>query len=155
MKGTTKEIRFPADLVAAIFFAILSVIALILMPTQISVGSSEVVNGRNFPQLLMGIILLCCAILIVKDVRKIIRKEPLEYTSIKLGTELRVLAILGIFLAFHIINLITDIFVIGAVVAAVGFLVFFRCKKKSYYAITVGVTVLIYVVFRFFLNVRF
>ena len=38
---------------------------------------------------------------------------------------------------------------------AVAFLMFFRCKKKSYYAITVTAAVLIWVVFRFVLNVDF
>ena len=50
---------------------------------------------------------------------------------------------------------VTDLFVIGALFCAVAFLVFFRCKKKSYYAITIGMAVAIWVVFRFVLNVSF
>ena len=36
-----------------------------------------------------------------------------------------------------------------------AFLVFFRCKKPLYYAITVSMAVLIWVVFHFVLNVSF
>ena len=39
--------------------------------------------------------------------------------------------------------------------SAHAFLLFFRCKKPLYYAITVSMAVLIWVVFHFVLNVSF
>ena len=44
---------------------------------------------------------------------------------------------------------------VGAVFCALAFLLFFRCKKPLYYAITVSMAVLIWGVFHFVLNVSF
>ena len=44
---------------------------------------------------------------------------------------------------------------VGSVFCAVAFLLFFRCKKPLYYAITLSMAVGIWVVFRFVLNVNF
>ena len=52
-------------------------------------------------------------------------------------------------------TMVTDLFVVGAVFCALAFLLFFRCKKPLYYAITVSMAVLIWVVFHFVLNVSF
>lgn len=150
-----KEIRFPVDLVASGVFAVFALVCLVLMETQIKVGENEVVNGRNFPQLLMGLILIGSALVAGKEIKKLICKEPLVYKTINLGVELKALAMLGIMLLFYFINTITGIFVIGACVSTVLFLLLFKCKNPKYYAITLGLTVLIYIAFRFGLSVRF
>ena len=63
----------------------------------------------------------------------------------------------GIFivLVFWLICSLTDLFVIGAIWCAIAFLLFFRCKKTSYYIITVAFAVGIWAAFRFILNVNF
>ena len=53
-------------------------------------------------------------------------------------------------IAFFIVAL--DFGEFGSILA---FLVYFRCKKRSYYAITIGMAVLIWAAFRFGLNVKF
>ena len=69
--------------------------------------------------------------------------------------EVKALVIMGILIVTYLLAKVTDLFVIGGLFCAVSFLVFFRCKKKSYYAITVSAAVLIWVVFRFVLSVNF
>ena len=69
--------------------------------------------------------------------------------------EVKALIIIAILIFTYLLARWTDLFVIGAVFCAVAFLVYFRCKKKLYYAITVGLAVLIWVAFRFVLNVPF
>ena len=49
----------------------------------------------------------------------------------------------------------TGLFVLGAVFCALAFLIYFRCKRKSYYAITLAAAVMIWAVFRFGLGVLF
>ena len=51
--------------------------------------------------------------------------------------------------------LATALFFIGAVFCCIGFLLYFRCRKKSYYALTITLAVIIWAVFRFVLNVDF
>ena len=67
----------------------------------------------------------------------------------------KALVIALILVVTYLLAEITDLFVVGAVFCALAFLLFFRCKKPLYYAITVSMAVLIWVVFHFVLNVSF
>ena len=69
--------------------------------------------------------------------------------------EFKALVLIAILIVTYLLAKVCDLFVIGGLFCAVSFLVFFRCKKKSYYAITVSAAILIWVVFRFVLNVNF
>ncbi len=150
-----KSFRIPIDFTAALVFALFAVGMLLLMPSQIKVGQNEVVNGRNFSQLLMVLILIGSVLICGQETQKIIKKKPIAYKTIDLGTELRALVIMGILFGFHLINVYTGLFVVGGCFSSMGFLLFFKCKKPLYYVITLGMTVGIWALFRYFLNVRF
>ena len=70
-------------------------------------------------------------------------------------TELKALVIFGILFVTYVLAKLTDLFAIGAVFCCVSFLLYFKCRKKSYYVITLVVAVAIWAVFRFVLNVDF
>lgn len=150
-----KQIRIPVDLTVGILFFVFAAVVLFIMPQQVAVSERDVVNGRAFPRLLMILMMVCCALLIGKEVVKIIKKQPLEYKTINLLVEIKALVILAILLVSYLLAKWADLFVVGAVFCAVAFLVYFRCKKPLYYVITVGLAVGIWAVFRFLLNVRF
>ena len=151
----TKEIRIPSDLTAGILFFAIGAVMLMVMPSQVTVSDSDVVNGRAFPNLLMLVMLVCCAALIIKEAVKLVRKQPIAWKTINLLVEVKALIILGILLVTFLLCKYTGLFVIGAVFCVLGFLVFFRCKKWSYYVITLALAVAIWCAFRFGLGVRF
>lgn len=155
MEKSTKEIRIPINLVTSILFIVLSVVALSLMESQVKISASDVINGRSFPTLLAWIAIGCAVALLIPEVKKLIRKEPLEYKVLNLGVECKALAIFGILVGFYLISSLTDLFVLGALFSTVCFMLYFKCKKRSYYIITIGVTLAIWIVFRFVLGVRF
>jgi 4-amino-4-deoxy-L-arabinose transferase-like glycosyltransferase len=99
--------------------------------------------------------LIACAALIGKELVKLARKQPITWKTVNLLVEVKALVILGILLGTYFLSKYTGMFVIGAVFCALGFLVFFRCKKWSYYAITLGLAVGIWCAFRFGLGVSF
>lgn len=150
-----KELRIPVDLTVGVVFFLVGLIVLLLMPSQVAISERDVVNGRAFPELLMTIMMICCAALVVKEVVKIVKKQPLEYKTVNLLVEVKALIILAILIVTYILCRVTDQFVVGAVFCALAFLIYFRCKKPLYYVITVGVAVGIWAAFRFLLNVRF
>lgn len=150
-----KQIRIPVDLTVGVVFFLVGLIVLLLMPSQVAISERDVVNGRAFPELLMWLMMICCAALVVKEIVKIVRKQPLEYKTVNLLVEVKALIILAILAVTYILCRVTDQFVVGAVFCALAFLVYFRCKKPLYYVITVGVAVGIWAAFRFLLNVRF
>ena len=99
--------------------------------------------------------LLCCAMLIGKELYKLATKQPLNWKVINIQVEAKALAILGILLGTYFLSKWTGLFVVGAVFCCLGFLLYFRCRKKSYYVITLVIAVAIWAAFRFVLGVEF
>ncbi|MBD5085165.1 MAG: tripartite tricarboxylate transporter TctB family protein [Clostridiales bacterium] len=150
-----KELRFPVDLVTGILFALFALIILWVMPDQVVISEKDVVNGRAFPTLLMAVMLLCCVMLVGKELYKLATKQPLTWKTINLLVEVKALIILAILAGTYFLSRLTGLFVIGGVFCCLGFLVYFRCRKPSYYIITVAFAVGIWAAFRFVLGVDF
>lgn len=150
-----KELRFPVDLVTGILFALFALVILWVMPDQVVVSEKDVVNGRAFPTLLMAVMLLCCVMLVGKELYKLATKQPLTWKAINLLVEVKALIILAILAGTYFLSKLTGLFVIGGVFCCLGFLVYFRCRKPSYYIITVALAVGIWAAFRFVLGVDF
>ena len=150
-----KQLRIPVDLTAGIVFFLFAVVILLVMPNQVVVSDKDAVDGRAFPTLLMWVMIICCAALILKELYKLATKRPLTWKVINLQVELKALAILAILVLFYVLCRLTDLFVVGAIVCVLGFLFYFRCKKPSYYVITLAIAVGIWAAFRFVLGVDF
>ena len=150
-----KQLRIPVDLTAGIVFFLFAVVILLVMPQQVAISEKDVVNGRAFPTLLMVVMMICCAALVVKELYKLATKQPLNWKVINLQTEIKALIILAILIISYLLARTTDLFVVGAIFCCLGFLVYFRCKKPSYYIITLTLAVVIWATFRFVLNVDF
>ena len=91
-----KEITVPTDLLGAALFLILAALILYLMPGQVPVSEADVVNGRQFPAMLMWLMIVCCVLLLIQNLIKLAKKEPLHTCTINLLTEVKALIILGI-----------------------------------------------------------
>lgn len=153
LKG--KEVTLPTDMIGAGLFMILAIVLLVIMPGQVPISDADVVNGRVFPTMLMVLMIICCGMLLAQNIIKMVKKEPLHTCTLNLLVEVKALIILAILLGTYFICKITDLFVVGAVFCCLGFLAYFRCRKKLYYGITIGLAVVIWVAFRFGLGVRF
>lgn len=150
-----KNISYPSNLTAGIVCALLGIIMLIAIPSQIEISEKDAVNGRVFPEMLMYLMLICSAVLIGKDVLKIMAKQPLEMKTINLYVEIKALVIILILIATYLISKYTELFVAGGIFCSLAFLVFFNCRKPLYYAITLTIAVTIWVAFKFGLGVNF
>ena len=149
------NITYPADLVTGILFFVVSVVVLLIMPEQVVVSEKELVNGRAFPTMLAYLMMAMSLLITGNELVKLVTKKPLAMKTVNALVEVKALTIIVILIVTYFLAKVTDLFVIGGLFCAVAFLMFFRCKKKSYYAITVTAAVLIWVVFRFVLNVDF
>jgi hypothetical protein len=150
-----KELRIPVDLTVGVLFFLFALAILYVLPQQVAISEKDTVNGRAFPTLLMVVMMICCAMLVGKEIYKLITKQPLNWKVINLQTELKALVILAILVVTYLLCRFTDLFVVGAIFCCLGFLVYFRCKKPSYYVITLTFAVAIWAAFRFVLNVDF
>lgn len=154
-KLAKKEITIPTDLAAAIVFLVAGIVLLLVIPSQVTVGKDEVVSGAAFPTYLCYIMIAGSVLVGAQNIIKMIRKEPVETKTINALVEVKALIIFGILVVFWLICSLTELSVLGALWCAVAFLLFFRCKKKGYYIITVAFAVGIWAAFRFILNVNF
>ena len=155
-KLSKKEMKLPIDIVTGIFFLLLGAVILLIMPKQVPVSDSDVINGQAFPTLLMAVMMICSGVVLAKELYNIfVNKMPPAMKNINLLVEVKALEILAILLLTYVICRVTDLFVVGAIFCSLAFLIYFRCRKLSYYAITLTVAVLIWIAFRFGLNVNF
>ena len=150
-----KEIRIPIDLVTGVLFFLFALGVLLVMPDQVAISEKDVVNGRAFPTLLMVVMMLCCAMLVAKELYKLATRQPLNWKVINVQVEMKALVILGILIGTWLLSKLTGLFVIGAIFCCLGFLLYFRCRKKSYYVIPLVLAVAIWAAFRFVLGVDF
>lgn len=155
-KLAQKEIKLPTELVTGIFFLLFGTVVLLIMPDQVPVSDTDVINGRAFPTLLMVVMIICSSLLLLKELYNVyVKKLPWTTKTVNLLIEVKALEILAILVLTYIICKVTDLFVIGSVFCCLAFLIYFRCRRKSFYAITLIAAVLIWVAFRFGLGVSF
>ena len=150
-----KELRIPVDLTVGVLFFLFALAILYVLPQQVAISEKDTVNGRAFPTLLMVVMMICCAMLVAKEIYKLITKQPLNWKVINLQTELKALVILAILVVSYLLCRYTDLFVVGAIFCCLGFLVYFRCRRPSCYVITLTLAVAIWAAFRFVLHVDF
>ena len=107
--------------------------------------------------ILISLLTVFCvsALLVGREAYNMVMHRPTKTKTLNLLVETKALVIVLILVVTYLLAEVTDLFVVGAVFCALAFLVFFRCKKPLYYAITVSMAVLIWVVFHFVLNVSF
>lgn len=154
-KMRAKEINFPVDLWSGIIMLGVGLFIYLTIPGQIEVSPKDPVNGRVFPQMITILMMICSAFLIIKECVKVFKGQPLETKKLNLLVEVKALIIFLILVVTFLICKYTDLFVIGAVFCAISFLIYFRSSKLSYYVITVALAVLIWVAFKYGLNVNF
>ena len=150
-----KNIEYPVDLICGILFLVIGIVLLLIMSRQVQISEKDVVNGRAFPTMLIWLMLAMSALLVGREAYNMVMHRPAKTKTLNLLVEVKALVIVLILVVTYLLAEVTDLFVVGAVFCAVAFLLFFRCKKPLYYAITVSMAVLIWVVFHFVLNVSF
>lgn len=146
---------YPSNLTAGLVTAIIAIIMLLVIPSQIEISEKDAVNGRVFPQLLMVLMLICSSWLILKDVYRLMIHRPLEMKTINLYTELKALMIILILVGTYLIDVCTDMFLLGSIFCVLAFLIYFNCRKWLYYLISLSLAVLIWLAFNFGLGVNF
>ena len=110
-----KEISIPTDLAGSILFFLLGAVLFFMLPSQVPISENDVINGRVFPKLLFSLMMICSAVLIIQNIIKISKKQPVQVSTFNLLTEVKALMILTILFITYFICRITDLFVLGAI----------------------------------------
>ena len=121
-----KEISIPTDLAGSILFFLLGAVLFFMLPSQVPISENDVINGRVFPKLLFSLMMICSAVLIIQNIIKISKKQPVQVSTFNLLTEVKALMILTILFITYFICRITDLFVLGAIFCSIAFLVYLK-----------------------------
>lgn len=97
-----KEVHIPTDLAGGILFFLFAIVILLVTPQQVTISEKDIINGRMFPRLLMIVMMVCCALLIGKELYKIARKLPITYKTVNLLVEIKALVILAILVLTYV-----------------------------------------------------
>ena len=73
-----KEISIPTDLSGSILFFLLGAVLFFMLPSQVPISENDVINGRVFPKLLFSLMMICSAVLIIQNIIKISKKQPVH-----------------------------------------------------------------------------
>lgn len=153
MKWEGRQIRFYPSLVGPVLFLLASIAGYALMPSQVKIQEGTATTARTFPSLMLTLILVCSVVLILQEVYKIVRKQPLEVVMLDVMTEIRALIIL-ILLVLYALMIPLLGFIVTSMLFAMSMLGFFRVKKWWYYLIVSLSALAIGLLFQVVLNVR-
>lgn len=153
LKLEKRKIIIPINIVGAILFIIVSIVLLILVPSQIKINTKAMVNARTFPVLMLRIMLVFSIILLIKDIIFLVKKKEIEKKEINLLVEVRFLILLAMLIVFLVMLYYTT-FIISSIVFGFLMLLFFRSKKIINYIIVFLAAILIGYLFQNVLHVR-
>jgi len=147
-----KKITIRTNLMAGVIFVVIAAVIAVLIPSQIQMTSivKEAVDSRFIPELLCGVMGILGCWLIVKSV--VLKKE--DYLEISLNQEKK----RGLFVLMLIVYvfLISRIgFLISSFLWGIGCLAFTKSKKANYYIIVAVSIIIIYLIFKYVLDVSF
>lgn len=146
------KITFRQDLIGAVVFLILSITLWLLVPEQIVIDEDEGITAQTFPKLIIGLMGLCSFILLLKEIIKIIRKQPSKMVSLTLSEEMNS-AVVILLLVLYWFMLYWLPFMLSSIIFAFLMLLFFRCRNWTYYAIVAAVIAAVSLIFKYLLNI--
>lgn len=82
------KITFRQDLVGSVVFLMVSITLWLLMPYQILIeDEEEIITAQTFPRLIIGLMGICSAILLIKELIKYFRKQPVKMVELNFQQE--------------------------------------------------------------------
>ena len=147
------RIKVNTVLISEMIFHLFSIFLTWVIPSQIRVVTTEAVNSRTFPYLLAFLIMVMSLKTILVEIVKIIRGIPSEKKEFDLRVEAKAVLLFIIMIAYLVAMPIVG-YLISSVLMVLAFLVFFKTRKWYYYAVVLGTTVAVFIIFRFGLNVQ-
>ncbi|MDH2926693.1 tripartite tricarboxylate transporter TctB family protein [Lonepinella koalarum] len=146
------KIQFRQDLVGSTVFLIVSVVIWYLIPSQIVLTHDEPINSQTFPRLIIGLMGLCSLILLIKELIKWGRKQPVKMVELHFKQESRsAMVLLLLALYWGLMHWVP--FAIASIIFSSLMLLSFGCRNWRYYAIVAAVILIISVLFEYVLKV--
>lgn len=124
--------KLKTNLLGGGLFLSVSIIIWFLIPSQIILTQNNNINSQTFPRLIVGIAIVSSILLILKDIIKIIKKEPVEEVEIILNNEIKVIIML-ILLTIYVFLFEHIGFLFSSIIYSFLTLMYYKSKNIKYY----------------------
>lgn len=147
------KLKFNQDLIGSTLFLILSIIIWLMIPSQIKANEGYLITSQTFPRVIVGLMGLSSLYLFIKEIIKVIKKEPVTKVEIYIKEEFKSIVVILLLIGYWIIlHWLT--FMASSIIFGICMLVFYKNKNWKYYGIVVVSIVLITIVFQNLLGVN-
>lgn len=147
------KIRVKVDLASGVFFTAATAALVLAIPKQVPVLSENRLNSRTFPYAIVLVLMAMSIRLVVADVVKLLRRQPVREAEFDLGDEWRALLLFFLLIAYvALIPLIGSL--AASLLMGIGFLIYFRTTQWIRYVIVIVSCLFVYWVFRIALGVQ-
>ena len=146
------KVIIKTDLVSGIFFLVLSLFLFFSIPSQIVVLEKTTINAQSVPYLLSVLIFIMSLKLIIVDIVKLMLKKQVTEKEFDLKIEGKALLLFSILIGYLVLIPLFG-FLISSLLMFLAFLVFFKARNWIYYLVGGLSCTLVYVIFKFLLNV--
>lgn len=147
------KVRIPTNLAGGILAILLAVVVWLLIPNEVPLVESlsgNRVTTRFVPFLATYVVAFCGLVLVVQSL--IFKRENVAEYDLRL--EGKGAIYLLILVAYVLVTRFLG-FLIACMSLGIGTLLYMRIKQLRYYIITVGVFAVVYVVFRYVMDIPF
>ncbi len=148
-----KRLRLYPGIAGSILFLALSLLILLLMPSQVKIREDQNITARTFPSMMASIMLGGTLLNLTKDGLKLLRKENLPSIELQLHTELKALILLVMLIIYALLIPLIG-FSAASVVYGILMLFYFRIRNWRYYLLVTALALTIGFLFKNLLHVR-
>lgn len=145
--------KLKTNLVGGGLFLSISIIIWFLIPSQIALTQNSSINSQTFPKIIVGISIVSSILLILKELIKIIKKEPTEEIKITFSNEIKVIIML-IFLMIYVFLFEYIDFLFSSIIYSFLTLMYYRSKNIKYYISIALVCLIVNYIFKNLLLVQ-
>lgn len=145
--------KLKTNLVGGGLFLSISIIIWFLIPSQIALTQNSSINSQTFPKIIVGISIVSSILLILKELIKIIKKEPTEEIKITFSNEIKVIIML-IFLMIYVFLFEYIGFLFSSIIYSFLTLMYYRSKNIKYYISIALVCLIVNYIFKSLLLVQ-
>lgn len=146
-----KTVSVKTNLITGALFMLLAIVTWIVIPYQIPIpeNGTVITDPSFFPRVFTACLFVVGLVLFVLTL--VSKKENI--VKVDIGEQLGMLLYLGMIILFVVLMQFAG-FLVSSVIFGVGSLLYFHCRNKWYYIIVVAAAVLVFLGFRFLLNVN-
>lgn len=150
------KIKYNGEIVIGALFTIASGILLARIPIEIKTLETTAVNAQTVPRIALGGLCLFSFILFLQGVFLIPKKVLVFDQALKESREfkdsIRSLIYIAILILYTVIFRFLG-YIISSIYLIFAILIYYGARKKSYYAIALTVSAVVYLVFSLVLNI--